>query len=269
MSAQKKHKWLITKPKLTGAQRKAVWEERHASGYSNVYSMTDDPELRARIVSELSALPAHADILVPGCGSKGLLEKDIAAKVPGCRHVLCTDFAKVAAIPAENNRNPVIEYKGLDSAKLGLKEQFDAIVIVNSVLSDNDAENRKIIASCYDALKPGGRLIGFFPTIFWSLDLALTSKSPEWRQYYEDHVDLDTFSEGEKESPDAQIFYSPLLLNLILKEAGFEKRRQENYFLDSDFFTKQGKEMYDIDDPDLAAYELFVTAEKPKTPRPG
>jgi SAM-dependent methyltransferase len=264
-----KPKWLITKPALKTSERKSFWEQHHAEGYQKIYSMTDDPALRARIVSELASLRTRRKILIPGCGSKYLLERDIAEKVPGCKYVLCTDFAKVAAIAARQNRNRAIEYKGLDSAKLGITKQFDAVVIVNSVLSDRDAENRKIIASCFRALKPGGYLIGFFPTIFWALDIALTTKSPYWRAYLRRHVELETFSEGaylkgqKKSGPNTQIYYGPLLLNQILKEAGFVKRKLENYFLDSGFFVEQGKNMYGITDPDVSAYEMFVTAQRP------
>ncbi len=268
-----KPKWLIAKPALKSSEREFIWEHRHNAGYRNVYSMTDDAGLRGRIVRELTLLPRHEKILIPGCGSKDLLQKDIAKKVPGCKYVLCTDFPRVAAIPAMKNRNQAIEYKGLDSAKLGIGKQFDAVVIVNSVISESDVENRKILASCFRALKPGGHLIGFFPTIFWAVDFAITSKSRQWREYCDKRVDLDTFSEGafskgkKKGGQDIQIFYSPLLLNHILKETGFVRRRLEIYFLDSDFFVKEGKKVYGIADPDLRAYELFVTAQRPAVAR--
>ena len=262
-----KRKWLIAKPALDLSDREYIWEHRHGAGYNKVYSMTDDAALRARIVRELAGLPHHKKILIPGCGSKDRLQKDIAKKVPGCKHVLCTDFAKVAAIPARRNRNQAIEYRGLDSGKLGISKEFDAVVIVNSVISESDLENRNILASCFRALKPGGYLTGFFPTIFCALDFAITSKSPQWRRYVKKRVDLDTFSEGIKGKWDTQIFYSPLLLDHILRETGFVRRKLEIYFLDTPYFVKEGKSVYGITDPDLRAYELFVTVQRPAVAR--
>jgi SAM-dependent methyltransferase len=263
----RKPKWLIAKPTLEPSDREYIWEHRHNAGYNKVYSMTDDAALRGRIVRELAARPRHQKILVPGCGSKDRLQKDIAKKVPGCKHVLCTDFPSVAAIPARKNRNRTIEYKGLDSGKLGIRKEFDAVVVVNSVISESDLENRKILAACFQALKPGGYLMGFFPTIFCSVDFAITSKSAQWRRYVKKRVDLDTFSEGIKGKWDTQIFYSPLLLDHILRETGFVRRKLEIYFLDTAYFLKEGRSVYGITDPDLRAYELFVTAQRPGVAR--
>ena len=261
-------KWLLKGKTQSPAQRRAYWEQNHEDGYKDVFSVTEDPALRAYIVDALADLPSHQKILIPGCGSKGLLEQSIAVSLPGCQHVLCTDFAKVVGIPAAANKNALIEYRGIDSGKLDMKGQFDAIVVVNSILSDNDSENRKILKSCLKALKPGGSLIGFFPTVFCALDFAITSKLPEWKSYLQNNVDLETQSEHEEPQNVRQTFYSPLLLNQILKEAGFKDRKMGVYFFDSAFFHRQSQALYGITDTDLTVYEFFVTAKRPLAPRP-
>jgi SAM-dependent methyltransferase len=258
---RKNYKWLI--PEGPAYDREAYWEQTHEGGYDTVFSVTDDPALRQTIINELGKQSDPGKILIPGCGSKAILEQDIAARLAGCKGIVCTDFNKVVAIARKRNTNPAIKYMARNSVRLGLKDKFDAVVIVNSIVSDSDIENREILASCYDALKPGGKLVGLFPTVFCTADLALTTQEPEWLDYYTKNVDLTSFSETEPKQGIKQIFYPPMLLRHIVKEAGFSDVTMGVHFFDSDHFRQEAERLYGIKDPDVNIYEFLVTARKP------
>ena len=263
-----KRKWLVEPDNIRSEEgRRKYWEQEHSEdSYNNVFSVTEDKGVRDDIVAELAKLPSHSDILIPGCGSKALLEKAIAEGLDDCDRIVCTDFPEVVKIASGFNKESKVEYRGVNSKDLGIKEEFDAVVIINSVVSDSDLENREILKACFDSLKPGGVLIGLFPTIFVPLDIYSTSANELWMDWFKDNVDLKSQAEHDPVQGDTQIFYTPLKLRYVLKEAGFEVDRKDSmstYFFDTSFLLKQAKDMYGIDDPDVPIYENFVVARKP------
>lgn len=245
---------------LNDSERQKYWEKTHCEeNYETVWSMTDDAEVRKKVVKEISNYDTPKNILIPGCGSKVALQNEIAKNFT-TSNILCTDYEGVVDIAKKQRNEDNIQYKALNSTCLGFKDEWDIVIIVNSVLSESDEENRTILKSCYSALKPGGILIGFFPTIFASVDIAHLESTRERMAF----IDIDKSSFYEEKQNIWQIFYTPLRLRIILKELNFIRDRVEIYFCDSDYFVNHSKEYYGIENHDLPIYEHFVLAHKPK-----
>jgi hypothetical protein len=254
-------KWLIEPPnELLPADRRAYWERTHTSGdIENIWSVTDDAGALQKFGDELKMLAARKRILIPGCGSKVSLQNHVADSFADIDEILCTDFDLVVKIAASQSNHPKIRYAARDSARLGFENEFDVVIDVNATLSDSDVENREILGACFGALREGGVLIGMFPTILCAVDAGyLQADRAELEQ-----VDLERSSFYEKSQALWQIFYTPLRLRQILKEAGFHMRKMEVYFCDSEFFLRQNETIYNIADHDIVTYELLVVAEKP------
>lgn len=254
-----KNKWVIhNSKKLSFEERKKYWENTHANDkYESVWSLTEDKTIRDKIVNEISLIDKISRIIIPGCGSKVHLQNQIANSLNNIDEIICTDFNRVIEIASKKNNSSKISYVERDSSNLMYNCEFDVSIIVNSVLSEDDIENRNILLSCYDSLRPNGTLIGFFPTIFCALDIANIDKS-EWLP----HIDVKNNSFYEEVQKIWQIFYTPLRLRLILKEAGFIVDKMEVFFCDSPYFLKHSKEYYNLNDTDIVIYELFVVATK-------
>lgn len=253
--------WDIKNTKtISSKDRQKYWENTHRTdNYETVWSMTDDLEVRNKILHQLSQQDNLAKILIPGCGSKVLLQNDIAAKYPNAS-ILCTDYSGVIEIAQEQSNLSNIKYKALNSTNLDIENEFDALIIVNSILSESHKENIEILNSCFKSLKPNGKLIGFFPTVFASIDIASIENNKDRMGF----VDLEKSSFYEEKQEIWQIFYTPLRLRHALKETGFNREVIEIYFCDSEYFTAHSDEYYGIKDPDLPVYEHFVVAHKPK-----
>lgn len=255
-------KWLIpeTETPLAGEDRRAYWETVHRdAGYGNVLSVTDDPRLVARICADLSAAGAKR-VLVPGCGSRTNVERAILDRVATVESIVATDFPAVVELAARRLPDPRVEYSARDSTDLRWEEEFDAVVIVNSVLSESDRENREILAACSRALRTGGRLVGLFPSILANLDLAILADDPKLRAT----VDVERSTKLEPEQGAHQIFYTPLRLRVILQSSGLAIERFEIYFMDAEEFRDPSQSYRELvyDDADLVTYEYYVVAAK-------
>ncbi len=238
------------------------WERTHADGYQDVYSITEDSGLRTRIINALLTGP-HKKILVPGCGSRGLLERDMADRLPHAQKITCTDFKNVVSLPAAANKDiKKINYAGQDSRILHQrwKNHFDAVVIVNSVLSPDHQENKDILTSCLQALKPGGKFIGLFPTVFCALDISYATHTPEWR----DTLDLEQNTFHDPVQGVKQTFYSPLRLRQIFNATGYNLDQVEICYLDSPHFKEESERLYGLrPEQDVVLYEHLVLAHRP------
>ena len=117
---------------------------------------------------------------------------------------------------------------------LGFEEQWDVVVNVNGILSERDEENRDILDSCFRALKPGGVLLGMFPTIFSAPYISYVDNDPDWLEV----VDLERSAYYEDKQKLWQIFYTPLRLRRVLIESGFKLKKMEIFFCDSDYFLE-------------------------------
>jgi SAM-dependent methyltransferase len=240
------------------AERRGYWESIHGDeGYENVISLTDDPAVCERIERALEESRAKR-ILVPGCGSRTGLQEWLVGRLPQIEALVCTDFPAVVALGRERFSHPSVEFQAADSGDLPWREAFDAAVVVNSILSESDRENRRVLSAIRRALRPDGVLVGFFPTVFATLDIATISHDP--RRHAD--LDLERSMKYEPAQEAFQIFYTPLRLRLILREAGFDVSSMEIYFLDSDHIRSQPGEWNDfsVEDEDLVIYELYVVA---------
>ncbi len=264
-------KWLIEKedaPSFSETEKK--WEEIHNNGY-HVWSMSADKTVQQKIIDELRPLP-HEKILIVGCGSVTDLQNVLCQTLEGIVQIVCIDFKNVAALAEKKENHPKIRYEAADAGALSYCGQFDIVINVNSILSESDMENRKILASCYDSLQTGGHLIGFFPTITCYMEITALEK-----RYNRLKRMFAKKSEGAHDDPfethDAhdlldimkeygQLYYTPLYLRMLPKEPGFDIGRMELFFCDSDLFKKQAKMKFGVLDPDILVYEYFVNAKK-------
>lgn len=279
------HKWLIPSPYTSEyfECEKAGWNIIHQNYSRNTYSLTQEPKNCQIMISpseNLSSfkIPDSPDIqiLIPGCGSEIELQKTLLNYCPHIGQVCCTDFSDIALEKAtknwleanENSKliNQKLSFKVADSTRLtehcpDWNGKFDYVLVANSVLSAEDDKNRQMIGEFYKALKPGGRLYGFFPTIYWDLEIAYLIQS---KAYWltEGLIHLPHSAAYDKTLQDRQIYYTPLRLNRIFKEAGFKRLSFEICFDDSDIACANLEKVYGIEDPDIYHWGFFVRFEK-------
>lgn len=140
-------------------------------------------------------------------------------------------------------------------------DKFDYVLLVNSVVSSEDETNRKMIREFGKVLKPGGKLYGYFQSIYCFLEIAYLSKNHA-HCITQGFIDLPHNIVWGIDWTASQIYYTPLLLNRIFKEAGFKRLALENYFLDSDILASIFKEDIGHDDPDIYEWTLLARYEK-------
>jgi len=131
------------------------------------------------------------------------------------------------------------------------------VITINSVLSDSDEENRRLLTAFRDAVPEGGALAGLFASIHAPLEIGYLQPG----QALLDQVNLEECRFAERQQGITQIFYSPLRLRMVLAEAGFRLDHMEVVFLDSPELAQQARDYYGLGtDPDVMAWELFVEA---------
>ncbi|MFD6163276.1 class I SAM-dependent methyltransferase [Nocardia sp. NPDC060256] len=253
-------KWLIDEAAaMSAAERHRHWREVYAGERRDqVFSMTEDPGVQDRILDAL-ATRGSLRVLVPGCGAATHLPQALAERLPADSEIVCTDFVAEAIEQAEATfSHPRVSYRRHNTIDVAALGNFDAVVIVNSILSDSDRENRAMLRACADTLRQGGRLVGFFPTIYCALEIATLERHPGKLA----NIDLPTSTCFEEEQGVRQVFYTPLHLRRVMREAGLAVHRMELFFCDSDHFAGQGRRLYQIFDEDLVPYEFFVVADR-------
>lgn len=256
------NKWLVPdEESWSQEERAAYWEGLHReTDYDLVYSLTGDPGLRRRIVASLEPLEPRR-IAIPGCGTRTDLQRHLLERFPEAE-VVCTDFAGVVRIAATRFEHPRLTYVGGDASRLALAP-CDAVVHVTSVVSESDRENRAILANTGSWLRAGGLMVGLFPTVLATLDLAYVLGEPERA----DAIDLGRSSYSEPKQGVTQIFYTPVRLRVILQEAGLSLERMEIFFNDSEELREQGRIHYGFTDPDAVLYHLYCEARRGAPPR--
>lgn len=279
------YKWLIeAAPNLPSCeQEKGIWNKIHTEYSEFTFSMTQNPKICEKLIHPSTDFDSfcipnspETKVLIPGCGSEIYLQKTLLSFCPHIGQIYCTDFSKTAIEQAKTNwqevdgknrlNNHQLVFEEIDSTKLTkqkpeLQEQFNYVLVVNSVLSGDDQINRQMLAEFYQVLKPGGKLYGFFPTIFWDLEVAYLDKS---KAYWltDGTIDLPHSAWHDKEWKDRQIYYTPLRLNRIFKEIGFKRLSFEIDIDDSATAMNNLKNIYDLDDPDIYPWEFLVRFEK-------
>jgi len=280
-------KWLIPSSHRLASksleEEKAEWNENHKDYAENAFSLTQDPDICKALIrpfnqSSCFDIPNSPEIqvLIPACGSEIYLQKTLLEFCPEIGQIYCTDFSGMAIEKAQSfwknaagdsrlNSQQLI-FEEVDSTKLTAerpdwKEKFDYVIIVAGVVSGEDEINRQMIQEFSKVLKPGGKLYGFFPTIFCPLEIAHLSK-PHAYWVTEGLINLPHNTIHGRDWHYRQINYTPLRLNRIFKEAGFKRLNFEIYFLDSEPLANVLKEDIEHDDPDIYLWDLLVRYEK-------
>ncbi|MBD2605294.1 class I SAM-dependent methyltransferase [Scytonema hofmannii FACHB-248] len=278
-------KWLIPSCLISKSleKEKADWDEIHKDYSTNVFNLTQEPKISETLIRPSSQSPCfdipnspEIKVLIPGCGSEISLQKTLIEFCPQIGQIYCTDFSKTALDKAQSNwqqangnerlNNQQLVFAEADSTKLteqrpDWQDKFDYVLVVNSVLSNDDVKNRQMLKEFYKVLKPGGRLYGFFLTIFWDLEVAYLSQAKaHWLT--DGTINLADSALYDRKWSDRQIFYTPLRLNRIFKEIGFKRLSFEVYLSDSPILVANMKETYDIDEPDIYPWEFLVRLEK-------
>ena len=121
----------------------------------------------------------------------------------------------------------------------------------------SDEKKRALLRRFREALPVGGLMAGFFPAIFTPVEFGYLQ--PDRRML--DHVNLEERLFAEEQQGITQIFYSPLRLRALLREAGFRLQRMEVALFDSPDPAEHARTYYRLgDDPDVMAWGLFVEA---------
>lgn len=288
MTSTNDSKWLIPSSQRLASksleEEKAFWDENHKDYANNTFSLTQDPKICKTLVRPERSpgfdIPNSPDIkvLIPGCGSEIYLQKTLLEFCPNIGQVCCTDFSKTAiekaveswfqALGDSRLKNQQFVFELADSTKLTeqkpeWKDKFDYILLVNTVVSSEDETNRQMIREFAKVLKPGGKIYGYFPTTLCFLEIAYFSRNHA-HCITEGYIDVYGNKVWDAEWRDAQIYYTPLRLNRIFKEAGLKRLSLEIDVLDSEPFVSMFKEMIGHDDPDIYLWQLLVRYEKEK-----
>lgn len=279
-------KWLIPSTRFASRsydEEKAAWDEEHKDYSKNIFSVTQDPSVCKTLIRPSNQpscfnIPDSPEIqvLIPGCGSEIYLQKTLLEFCPQIGQIYCTDYSRTAIELAKNNwqqvapnsrlDNQQVVFEELDSTRLTEQksdwtDKFDYVLVANSVISSEDNENRQMIREFYNVLKPGGKLYGFFPTIFAELEIAYLSKAKA--HYLTDgSINLPYSAFYDNRTNDRQIMYTPLRLNRIFKEVGFKRLSFEIFFTDSAVLAANFKQIYEIDEPDIYDWLQLVRLEK-------
>lgn len=257
-----KRKWLINpKEKMSEREREEYWTREHGNDEfnDNVWGINDDKRFLSKITAELNGFPRRKSILIPGCGSRNELQNHLAENASGVERIVCCDFEKIVEIPRAKNRSEKISYEAKNSTRLGYEGEFDIVLVVNSLISESDEENRDIVRSCSAALAADGVFVAIVPTINAAVEIATLDKSKkQWLEF----IDAEKFSIYEPNQKLWQTFYPPIMLRRILRETGLKTAKMEVMFFDSPEMLEKSKRHYGIEEEDVVIYELFVVAQK-------
>ena len=286
MTSTNESKWQIPSSQRLASksleQEKAMWDENHKDYANTTFSLTQDPQICKTLVrpdrSPGYDIPNSPDIkvLIPGCGSEIYLQKTLLEFCPQIGQVYCTDFSKTAIDVGQESwkkadgesrlNNQQILFEEVDSTRITEQKpewenKFDYVLLVNAVVSSEDEANRQMIREFGKVLKPGGKLYGFFPSMYCFLEIAYLSKDHA-HCITQGYIDLPHNTVWGANWTASQIYYTPLLLNRIFKEAGLKRLALENYFLDCDVLANLFKQDIMHDDPDIYEWTLLVRYEK-------
>lgn len=258
-------KWLIPElPTELQQDERAYWEQVHRTSFSShVWSMTGDTHTREKLISTLNHFsPLAEKLYIPGCGTHTFLQEHLIEALPNLSGIVCSDFLGVIDAIDTNPHPEKITYTAFDTAACPYTSTFDAVLIVNAILSQSDLRNREMLDACANALKPGGVLLGFFPTIFCDYEMLMLDESVS-EEDRSARVDLESNRVFERNQNVYEVIYSPLRLRRVLREAGLSLASCEIFFCDTEHYQQETKKHYGVSDSDNVMYLLFVVAEKP------
>lgn len=244
----------------TTTRERDIWNENFKDrSYTDVFSITDASDVVQRLGRCIDSSVQH--IYIPGCGTKTHVQRYIAEHFDTVSCITCLDWSEEAIAQASSSfSHDKVRYLVGDASDTILGDNsFDVALVLNSILSDNDLLNRRIIREIGRLLRDRGLLVGFFPTVLAALEISLLNEHAAYlRNGYLD-IHKNTFYEENQSL--TQIFYGPIRLNQILAEAGFSREIFEIYFFESAHFKRESPTIYRfINDPDLLLWEIFLKA---------
>lgn len=230
--------------------------------YENIFNITQSKKiikLLTKIVSK-----NNSKILIPGCGNQNFLQNHLAKVQKLNSIIFCTDWSIEAIYQAvKNNCFNNIFYITCDNKFIPFADNFfDYIIISNSIISNKNKDNNKILSECYRVLKKNGVLHGIFPSIMSSLDQSINClKLRHWQ--HDGTIDINQSLFHEKKQNVKQLFYTPLTLRKMLNDLLFKIDKFEIIFLDTDLLLDESEKIYNIEKTlDLPVWELLITAWK-------
>jgi SAM-dependent methyltransferase len=246
-------------------QERQTWNGNFKeSQYSEVISVTGCPEFRQSVASYIDGTVRR--VLIPGCGSEPFLAKHILENCPGVDLVVTTDWAEEAIRLSESKyTHPKLVYKVKDTSKLSAETdgQFDIVININAILSNNDLLNRAMVAGCHRVLVSGGLFYGLFPDVLCSVELG--SMVTELSELIDTVVDLKNSTFFEQRQGMSQIFYTPQRLKRVLSSVGFQLSVSDvsRRALDGEYFISEYERLYGFNNSDLVIWENEVVLIKP------
>lgn len=265
-------KWLIERDETSAGPQaeEEKWAKIHQDGYQ-IWSMSADESVQEKIAAALLTIP-HERVLIVGCGSVVDLQLMLIARFEEIREIVCLDFQPVIELAKKKGSHDKIRYLARDARDMGFERCFDVVVNVNAILSEADEDNRRILASCVQALKPGGSLLGFFPTIFCQEEvLSLEKRYNRFKRVWAARAAKPVYDQArltdghdilDMMAAHGQLYYTPLYLRMILRQAGLLIDRFEFFFCQSPAFREQAKTKFAVLDEDVLIYEFFIHARR-------
>lgn len=229
-----------------------IWEETHGKlGYSNkVFSLLDSNLVLNKFTQELMPFQNKTEmkVLIPGCGSNVNLQLCCHNVLGDKTSIYALDWSKVAIDISKRKTDMLginVRYINQSYYDLSLNPSFfDIIIMSNAIVSESHENNVTALTNLTNLLKPGGSLLGLFPSPFNMLDYALTNDdAKEW--LIDGTVNVKERRIYEKKF-GCQRFFSPLELYILIKKINCHVENFELFFYDDENFANQIASLYNL-----------------------
>ena len=249
-------------------QERESWEREFKDRYEEMWFKPFHKDFLSTLLTCLD--PSVKKILISGCGPQTSLQECIITNFQNVEEVVCNDYCESAINLARTNySHPKVKYLLKPTEDLSYyRNYFDAVLVVNSILSSDHELNIRALEEIYRTLKLGGQLIAIFPTVFCACELVYMrlnghQELSKWRE--KNWINLENSSFYDSEQGIWKTGYTPNQLNSILKKIGFKRERMEIYFFDNDYFVEQAEIVHGIPkDGDSCIWELLAILRKGK-----
>lgn len=246
-----------------------IWEETHGKfGYSKkVFSLLDSSLVINKFTQELMPFQNKAEmkVLIPGCGSNVNLQLCCNKVLGNNTFIYALDWSK-EAIDISKRKTDIlgIEVKYINQSyyDLSLNPSFyDIIIMSNAIVSESHENNVTALKNLTNLLKPGGSLLGLFPSPFNMLDYALTNNDAK-KWLIDGTVNVKERRIYEKKF-GSQRFFSPLELYILFKKINCQVEKFELFFYDDDNFANQIASLYNLKyNSNFCFWGYFINSKK-------
>ena len=238
-----------------------AWDPLADAYREKVYSITSFPEKVARILETIRQINREQiRILIVGCGSEIYLQKAILNEFSDAQ-IVATDWSKkMLRVSRSNFNDNRLTYVRADTCNLpsSWKKSFDIVLTTNSIIPETRTEIAEMYSSIFKTLRPGGKLVGYFPSYEACEDAA--AEYPEIKDLLIPDIC------GLNDTTGPQCFHTRDALRAELGEAGFNNLRVTKIGAESPEEMKTLTDLYKVP-PELIEevwHEFFVAAEKPR-----